>query len=148
MMVPREAIDLIKEFEGLRLNAYLCPAGVWTIGYGHTRTARAGMRITKDQADLLLADDITRVVSSMMRHIRVPLDNYQYGALVSFVFNVGIGAFLGSTLLRLLNDNRHDLVPQQLMRWNKATIDGKRVELPGLTRRRAAEAQLWSKGNQ
>jgi len=147
-MVPREAIDLIKEFEGLRLNAYLCPAGVWTIGYGHTRTARAGMRITKDQADLLLADDITRVVSSMMRHIRVPLDNYQYGALVSFVFNVGIGAFLGSTLLRLLNDNRHDLVPQQLMRWNKATIDGKRVELPGLTRRRAAEAQLWSKGNQ
>jgi lysozyme len=148
MLVPREAIDLIKEFEGLRLNAYLCPAGVWTIGYGHTRTARAGMRITKDQADMLLADDITRVVSSMMRHIRVPLDNHQYGALVSFVFNVGIGAFLGSSLLRLLNENRHDLVPQQLMRWNKATIDGKRVELPGLTRRRAAEAQLWSKGNQ
>jgi lysozyme len=148
MLVPREAIDLIKEFEGLRLNAYLCPAGVWTIGYGHTRTARAGMRITKDQADMLLADDITRVVSSMMRHIRVPLDNHQYGALVSFVFNVGIGAFLGSSLLRLLNENRHDLVPQQLMRWNKATIDGKRVELAGLTRRRAAEAQLWSKGNQ
>lgn len=134
---------LIKSFEALKLNAYLCPARVWTIGYGHTKTAKAGMRITPEWALDLLRDDLQDAENAVNQSVKVKLTQNQFDALVSFVFNVGGGAFRKSTLLKLLNKGQYDAVPAQLMRWNRA--GGK--ALPGLTRRRVEEAALWSRRN-
>lgn len=136
--------SLIKEFEGERLAAYRCPAGVWTIGYGHTDAAgppkvTPGMRISSQEADRILAKDLTKYEAAVERLVSVPLSQNQFDALVSFAFNCGVGALEKSTLLKKLNRGDYDAVPAELMKWNKA--GGK--ELPGLTRRRRAEAKLW-----
>jgi len=107
--------------------------------YGHTRMAFAGQEITQEQAEALLARDVAEMAQGVDRLVRVPLTHAQFTALVCFAFNVGLGAFERSTLLRLLNRGWVDQVPAQLMRWTKA--GGK--ELLGLRRRRAAEAALW-----
>lgn len=133
-------VTLIKTYEGLHLTPYLCPARIWTIGYGHTRTVRAGLKIAPDQADQLLDDDLRLVERAVQRLVTVPLNDNQYAALVSFVFNVGIGNFEQSTLLRLLNRGWYEQVPAQLMRWNRANGEA----LGGLSRRRAAEGRLWN----
>lgn len=133
-------ISLIKEFEGLYLIPYLCPAKIWTIGYGHTRTVHVGMVLTKEQAEALLRDDLRLSESAIMRLVNVPLDDNQFAALASFSFNVGIANFERSTLLRLLNRGWYDQVPAQLQRWNR--IGGE--VMGGLSRRRAAEATLWN----
>lgn len=130
---------LLRACEGLRLIAYKCPAGFWTIGYGHTLTARPGLSITEAEADRLLAGDLARYESALHDLVRVPLTDNQFSALACFAFNIGIGAFSGSTLRRNLNRGWYDQVPAQLKRWNKANSK----ILPGLTRRRALEAQLW-----
>jgi lysozyme len=133
-------VALIKDYEGLHLTPYLCPARIWTIGYGHTRTVRAGMRITPEQADQLLDDDLALVSRSVRQLVTVPLTDNQFAVLVSFAFNVGIGNFEKSTLLKLLNRGWYEQVPAQLMRWNRARGE----VLGGLSRRRAAEARLWN----
>jgi lysozyme len=132
---------LIKDYEGLHLTPYLCPAKIWTIGYGHTRTVRAGMQITQAQAEQLLDDDLSLIERAVQRLVQVPLNDNQFSALVSFTFNVGIGNFERSSLLQLLNRGWYEQVPAQLMRWNR--ISGE--VMGGLSRRRAAEAQLWNK---
>ncbi len=132
---------LIKEFEGLRLQAYLCPAGLWTIGYGHTRTTRPGMVLTAEQAEWLLDDDLRQTARGVAPLVPVALNDNQFAALVCFAFNVGVPNFAQSTLLRLLARGWYEQVPVQLMRWNKARGE----TLGGLTRRRAAEAQLWNR---
>ena len=132
-------LSLIKEFEGLRLEAYLCPAKVWTIGYGHTKTAKPGMRITEGGAEALLRHDLEWVESTINKNVKVPLTQNQYDALASFIYNVGAGAFRKSTLLRLLNQGDYDGAAGQFQRWNKA---GGKV-LRGLTRRRQAEAEKF-----
>lgn len=141
--VSPEGIALIKQWEGLRLRAYQCSAGVWTIGYGHTGNVRAGMEITEEGADALLVSDIAKFERAVAQAVEVPLTQHQFDALVSFVFNVGEGAFKGSTLLRKLNAVQYDAVPAELMRWVHA--GGKRVQ--GLVNRRAAEAGLWARGS-
>ena len=133
-------VAVIKTYEGLHLTPYLCPARIWTIGYGHTRTVRAGMKITSDQADQLLDDDLRLVERAVQRLVTVPLNDNQFAALVSFTFNVGISNFEQSTLLRLLNRGWYEQVPAQLMRWNRANGE----VLGGLSRRRAAEGRLWN----
>lgn len=133
-------IALIKNYEGLHLTPYLCPARVWSIGYGHTRTVRAGMSITVADADLLLDDDLRLVERAVQRLVTVPLNDNQFAALVSFAFNVGISNVENSTLLKLLNRGWYEQVPAQLSRWNRA---GGEV-LGGLSRRRAAEGRLWN----
>ena len=133
-------VALIKEFEALRLTPYLCPAKIWTIGYGHTRTVRAGMSITRAQAEQLLDDDLKLVERAVTRLVTVPLNDNQFSALVCFAFNVGTGNLERSTLLQLLNRGWYEQVPAQLTRWNRA---GGEV-LGGLARRRAAEARLWN----
>lgn len=133
-------LTLIRQFEGLHLKPYLCPAKIWTIGYGHTRTVRAGMVITADVAEQLLRDDTQQVARAVQRLVTVPLNDNQFAALVSFTFNVGLGNFESSTLLKLLNRGWYEQVPAQLMRWNRA---GGEV-LGGLSRRRAAEGRLWN----
>lgn len=132
-------LSLIKEFEGLRLEAYLCPAKKWTIGYGHTKTAKPGMKITERGAEELLRQDLAWCEEAVRTGVKVPLTQNQFDALVSFVFNVGAGAFKRSTLLRLLNQGDYDGAASQFQRWNKA---GGQV-LKGLTRRRKAEAEKF-----
>jgi lysozyme len=134
--------DMIKEFEGLRLKAYQDSVGVWTIGYGHTATAKPGMEITEAQADALLTKDLAWAESAVLKLVTVPLTDNQFAALVSFVFNLGAGALEESTLLRLLNA-RFAGVAAEFSKW---VFAGGRI-LPGLVRRREAEAKLFSSGS-
>ncbi|MGK7949886.1 MAG: lysozyme [Xenococcaceae cyanobacterium] len=103
MSTSQTGINLIKRWEGFRSNAYLCPGNVWTIGYGHTATAKPGMVINTHQAEMLLKSDLRRFETAVDSLTHVPLNQAQFDALVSFTFNVGIGAFGKSTLLRKLN---------------------------------------------
>lgn len=139
--INQDGIDLIKEFEGLHLTPYLCPAKIWTIGFGHTRTVRAGMQITEAQAVTLLDEDLNLFERSVSRLVTVPLSDNQFSALVCFAFNVGTGNFEFSTLLKLLNRGWYEQVPAQLMRWDHANGE----VMGGLSRRRAAEGRLWSR---
>ena len=133
------------QFEGLRLNAYLCPANIPTIGWGNTfyesgRKVQMGETITKERADALflwVANSFATQVRSMLR---VQLNENQFSALVSFAYNVGNANLRTSTLLRLVNANPNDPnIRAQFLRWNKA---GGR-EMAGLTRRRQAESNLY-----
>ena len=133
-------ISLIKKHEGLRLEAYLpTPNDVWTIGYGHTHTTKQGQKITEAQADALLRKDITWAEKAVNNLVVVPLTQNQFDALVSFVFNVGEGAFGTSTLLRLLNSKDYEGAANQFLRWNKQ----KGKILNGLTKRREEERNLF-----
>lgn len=138
-----EGLDLIKRWEGLRLRAYRCPADVWTIGYGHTATARPGMVIDAAEAERLLRRDLRQFEDAVERLIHVPLTDWQFAALVSWTFNVGAGALARSTLRKRLNAGAYHEAPEQMMRWTRA---GGRV-LDGLVNRRAAEVGLWSRGS-
>lgn len=140
-------IDLVKHFEGCYLKAYLCPANVWTIGYGHTGNVgpvpiTEGMTITQETAEQLLKEDMEYFEKAVLRLVKVPLNQAQFDSLVSFSFNVGSGALAKSTLLKLLNKGKYEEVPAQLNRWNKG---GGKV-LKGLVRRRKAEGYLWTNG--
>ncbi|NHR05723.1 lysozyme [Chromobacterium haemolyticum] len=140
MKTSDAGITLVKSSEGLKLVAYKCPAGIWTNGYGHTGPdVTPGQVITQAQADALLARDLERFEAGVARLVKVPLNQNQFDALVCFSFNLGLGALQGSTLLRLLNAGDYAGAAAQFPRWNKA--GGK--ELPGLTRRRAAEQSLF-----
>lgn len=140
MMTTSDAgIQLIKKYEGCCLDAYLCPAKVPTIGYGHTEGVKLGMRITQEQADSLLTGDLVSREAAVRRLVRVPVTQGQFDALVSFVYNIGTGAFERSTLLKKLNAGDTRGASAQFAVWNKA--GGK--ELPGLTKRRAAERALF-----
>ncbi len=140
--VNQDGIDLIKQFEGLHLTAYLCPSRIWTVGYGHTRTTRAGMTISQEQAEMLLSEDLQIFERAVVRLVRVPLSDNQFSALACFAFNVGTGNLECSTLLKLLNRGWYEQVPAQLMRWTRANGE----VFGGLARRRAAEGRLWNRG--
>jgi len=139
MTLNQAGLDLIKQFEGFRAVAYQDSAGVWTVGYGHTGTAKPGMAVSEAEAEQLLRDDVESAERAVDRLIDAPLNENQFAALVSFTFNVGQGALERSTLRRKLNNGIYDDVPFELSRWNKA---GGEV-LRGLQRRRTAEAALW-----
>ena len=141
--INAEALALIKRWEGLKLTAYRCEAGALTIGYGSARDVRPGQVITQVEAERRLLEDLARFEAAIERMVRVPLTDGQFGALVSWAFNVGENAAARSALIRKLNALDYDAVPAELMRWNKI---GKRV-VPGLTNRRAAEAGLWARGS-
>jgi len=143
LSLDEEGLNLIKKWEGLRLEAYLCSANVWTIGYGHTRTAKPGMKITEKRANELLREDVRKFENLINRIVTVPLTQNQFNALVSWAFNVGEGAVRNSTLIRKLNSGDYDAVPAELMRWNKINGQVNR----GLTNRRAAEVGLWARGS-
>ncbi len=132
---------LLKRHEGLRLKAYLCSAGVLTIGYGHTGHVNPSQQITIEEAEQLLREDVARFETGVSRYVRVPLNENQFSALVCFAFNVGLEAFAKSTLLNLLNRKWYTQVPAQLMRWSYA--GGK--QLRGLVARRQDEADLWNR---
>ena len=135
-----KAKRLIKEFEGLRLTAYLCPAGVWTIGYGHTKGVKRGMKIDQAQADRLLDIDLIDVARSIRQLVKVNINDNQEQALVSFIFNVGARAFSNSTLLRKLNNKDYAGASSEFDKW----VYAKGKKLPGLIRRRKAEKDLFN----
>lgn len=137
--ISKEGLEHIKRWEGLRTNAYKCPAGVWTIGYGHTRTAKPGMMISHLEAEQLLQDDLKDFERAVRSYVRVPLSQGQFDALVSFAFNVGTDAFRRSTLVKLLNQGRYNTAALQFSRWTYA--GGK--QLPGLVRRRNDEYGMF-----
>lgn len=139
----QQAINLIKAHEGLRLQAYRCPAGVWTIGYGHTTGVRPGQVITAGRADQLLLADLTALagtLDSMQRAAGISLPANRRSALLSFAFNVGINALRGSILWRKVVANQSDpTIAAEFARWKYAAG---RV-MPGLVARRAAESVLY-----
>ena len=150
--ISDDGIELIKRFEGLHkvqpdglISSYRCAAGVWTIGWGSTKGIRSGMKISVEEAEEKLRDDLKTAESAVKQHVSVPLSQGQYDALVSFIFNLGSGNFRSSSLLKRLNRGLYDDVPEQLLRWNKARVGGKLTVLRGLTRRRAAEAAIFSR---
>ena len=143
MKISSNGIELIKVFEGLELEAYKCAAGVWTIGYGHIKGVHEGMNITEDTANKMLMEELVEYENYIDQAVTVPLAQCQYDAMVSWVYNLGNGNLTSSTLLKVLNSGDYDGVPAQMMRWNKA--GGKVLE--GLTRRRQAEADMFSNGN-
>ena len=139
MKVSDKGLALIKEFEGCKLTAYQDSVGVWTIGYGHTKTARKGMVITQDQANELLTTDVADHATGVYKALQVKLDQHQFDAVVSLAFNVGVNAVRNSTLFKMINRGDAKLAAEQFDRWNKA---GGKV-LAGLTRRRAAERKMY-----
>lgn len=138
--INEKGLALVKDFEGCDLEAYLCPAGIWTIGYGHTLSTEPGMSIDETEAESLLREDLRKAEEAVDQLVTVPINDNQFSALVSFTFNIGAGALQESTLLSLLNAGaRSEIVANQLLRWNKAGGEA----LPGLTRRRQAERALF-----
>ena len=140
MKISNKGIDLIKHFEGCETEAYKCPAGVWTIGYGHIKGVQEGDVITEAQAHEMLVEELNEYENYIHDYVECPLNQDQFDAMVSWVYNLGSGNLRSSTLLRTLNAGDYAGVPAQMMRWNKPA--GKPLE--GLTRRRQAEADLFS----
>lgn len=139
--VCQAAIDLVKQFEGLYLKAYLCPAGVPTIGWGHTRGVKMGQSITLAQAEAFLAGDLAGAAADIDRLAPVALTANQRGALASFQFNTG--AFGGSTMRTKLLAGDYAGAAAEFDKWVKATVNGQKVTLNGLVKRRAAEKALF-----
>ena len=136
-------IELIKKYEGYVLKAYKCPSGVWTIGYGHTNGVKSGMQITKAQALDYLKQDLNVFESAVTNYVKVPLNQNQFDALVSFSFNCGAGALKTSTLLQKLNSSDYNGTANEFLKWNKS--NGK--VLNGLVKRRQEEKELFLKTN-
>ena len=139
MNTSAEGIALIKKFDGCELKAYQCSAGVWTIGYGHTKDVEEGDTISKDQAEEMLVEELHEYENYVNEYVNVALSQNQFDALVSWVYNLGPANLKASTMLKVLNDGKYEDVPYQMKRWNKA---GGKV-LDGLVRRREAEALLY-----
>ena len=139
MRISEKGIELIKSFEGLRLEAYLDSVAVPTIGYGHTRGVKLGQTITQEQADALLEEDIHEFELAIQRLVHVNLTQNQFDALVSFTFNLGIGSLKQSTLLKKLNAGDITGAANEFNRWVYA--GGKK--LTGLVKRRSAERLMF-----
>ena len=137
--ISGEGLALIKKFEGLELNAYKCPAGVWTIGYGHTKGVQEGMVISEETANDMLVEELEEYEGYINNMVHCSLSQHQFDALVSWVYNLGSTNLKNSTMLKVLNAGKYNEVPAQMKRWNKA---GGEI-LDGLIRRREAEAALF-----
>lgn len=138
----KKSRELIKEFEGFRAKPYTDSGGVWTIGYGTTKGVNKDTPVvTEAQADALLARDIASTEMAINRGVKVPLSDNQRAALISFVYNIGSGAFARSTLLRMLNNGHYEQAAWQILRWDK--VKGKVVS--GLVARRLKEKELFMK---
>jgi len=145
MQTSKYGISFIRKFEGCELTAYRDRVGVWTIGVGHTAAAGTpfpvkGMTITSAEADELLSYDLRRIETDILSCVTVKLEQYQFDALVSFVFNLGIGNFSKSTLLKKINAGKFESCPAEFLKWGNA--GGK--PCAALLHRRHAEAALFS----
>lgn len=142
MKISAEALEPLKEHEGLRLHAYPDPASggaPWTIGYGHTRGVKKGDICTKERAHIWLLSDVQESEQAVEKLVNVPLTQSQFDALVSFTFNLGEGRLKGSTLLKKLNAGDYAGAAAEFVKWKKP------VSLPGILRRRQAETKWFLK---
>lgn len=141
--MSNNGIDLLKELEGEKLNAYLCPAGILTIGIGHTgEDVYEGKTITPEQSIQLLRSDIKYTENIVNKYIKANINQNQFDALVSFAFNVGVGAFISSTLLKKINSNKPiDEIESEFMKW--VYIKGNKSN--GLINRRKKEVELYKR---
>lgn len=143
MEYSKEGIALTKSFESCRLTAYQDIKGIWTIGFGHVGPEVVeGLTWTQDQADSQLVLDLTKAEHAVNTLVTVPLTQGQYDALVDFCYNCGIGAFSGSTMLRLLNAGQFDDAANEFQKWSHASG----VVVAGLLRRRVAEEDEFTNG--
>jgi len=157
--ITEGGLKLIKKYEGLRLEAYLCPANVWTIGYGHTQGVKEGLTINKDTAEDLLLEDL-RPIEKALNRMQLDINQGQFNALCSFIFNLGIGNFASSTLLKTIRENPNNasilmpgepylkelglmtIIKYNFLRWCK--VDGKVYN--SLIKRRHEEYTLYNFG--
>lgn len=143
MKTGETGLNLIKGYEGLRMSAHYAPSEQWTVGYGHTSTARHGMAVTEGDAERLLRDDVKPIERLLASTVRAPLNQNEHDALVSLIFNIGEDNWRRSTVLRKLNEGDKLAAAQGFELWNKARVNGELVTLDGLVRRRAAEKSLF-----
>jgi lysozyme len=149
MKVTNEILDFIKSKEGLKLNAYICPANVWTIGYGNTfyedgSKVKQGDKVTKERADELFINKINEFAKGVKSLLEYELNENQFSALVSFSYNVGLGNFKNSTLLKIVNSDLRNSevdIRREFYKWNKG---GGKI-LKGLVIRRKIEADIYFK---
>lgn len=143
-MINKKTEDLIVFYEGEKLNSYRDTGGIWTIGVGHTSDAKFTVKkdqtITREFSRELLRHDLKEAENFVNTLVKVPLNENQYGALVSFTFNLGGGSLKISTLLKKLNAGNYKAIPSELNKW--VFDDG--VKLAGLVKRRKAEGDLWN----
>lgn len=139
MKTSKRGVELIKQYEGCKLYAYRDAVGVPTIGYGHTKNVYMGMAITKEKADEFLVSDI-EPIEKALNILGVPFMQQQFDALVSWIFNLGIGNFNSSTMKKFIMARRSNIeITDQMVKWHNA--GGK--PLLGLKKRRVAEANMW-----
>ena len=140
MKVSEDCINLVSKFEGFSGKAYKCPAGVWTIGYGHTEGVKPNDTITQEKAKELLNEELNSF-SERVASMLITATQSQFDALVSFAYNLGTGALRGSTLLKLHNAGKYTEAKAEFGKWTRAAG----VVLNGLVKRRAAEAELYGR---
>lgn len=148
MKASQHCISMIKRFEGLRTKAYCDEAYVWTIGYGHTGCVEDGDIITEAAADRLLEADVELFASRIDLQAQrdgITLSQNEFDALTDFAFNLGLGALFNSTLWKMLKENKHIQAANEFLKWDKSRNrqTGVMVVLPGLTKRRKAERELF-----
>lgn len=143
MRTGETGLNLIKGYEGLRMSAHYAPSEQWTVGYGHTSTARHGMSVTEGDAERLLREDVAPIETLLADTVRAPLNQNEHDALVSLIFNIGEDNWRNSTVLRKLNAGDKLAAAQAFELWTKARVNGELVALDGLVRRRAAEKSLF-----
>lgn len=139
MLTDQRGINLIKQFETLKLEAYQDHIGVWTIGWGHTKGVKKGDKITLAQAEEFLRDDLKEAETAVAKSVTVPLTRAQHAALVSWTFNLGAGNLATSTMLKKLNSGNNFAVLEEMIKWKNAGGNPAR----GLARRRHMEAALF-----
>jgi lysozyme len=141
--VSRAAVDLIKRFEGYRSKAAQLPDGRWTIGYGHTLTAREGAQVSEQDAEALLLYDLISVAHAVNEQTFTPLTQNQFDALCAFAFNIGLDNFKRSSVLRRVNEGSLLQAACAMEMWRKADFEGERIVVDALVRRRSAEKTLF-----
>lgn len=151
MKISKQGIDMIKHFEGLVLTAYQCQAGVWTIGYGHTKGVTRGDKITEDKAEKLLIKDLKyfeEEVEKMLKERKLEVEQHSFDMLVSFAFNMGAGALRTSTLMKKLKAKDFIGASNEFPRWVYATNpkNGLKEKNEGLQHRRETERQIFLGG--
>lgn len=144
MKTSAAGVALIKRFEGLELEAYQDIAGVWTIGYGHTASAKPGLKWTEQIAEAALARDLESREDAIGRLFGAPLNQNKFDALVSLVYNIGVAALQTSTVRKRINSGESDFAIAEAWRWwNKARVNGVLTTVQGLVNRREAEIALF-----
>lgn len=136
-------LKLLKSFEGCKLEAYQDQKGVWTIGWGCTRDVVEGLTIDQAEADFRLMNDVRSVSGRVMSLVKAPITDNQFTAMVCFAYNVGTGALRDSMLLQLVNAKRYQEAAEEFMKWSHITVDGQKIAVDGLLKRRKAERDLF-----